>query len=159
MFHLGTGKFPIWALELLHHLPRFLPGACALSLGGVWPLWGSRKGIKFPSVPRAFPVGHSAEVLAGCGGVSGGSSASSQSPDIHRGVLDLPGQRSRVCRLSARGFPAREGTWQLPSAELSVQTGVGPCLFSSQPQEAYVGKLSTADWLTPFHSLKARNCL
>ena len=121
-----AGKFPIWAFENLHHLLRFLPGACVLSLGEKFALRGFCKGIKFLSCALGLPAG--LQLRCGACGLSqglfharGGSSVSSQSPDIHCRVLDLPGQRSCVCRFSARGFPACEGTWQ-PSPAFVVHS-------------------------------------
>lgn len=115
-----AGEFTVWELESLHHLPRFLPGACALSLGEAWTLCGFCKGIKFPCCAQGLPV----ELQLRCGAcrvrqgpfhAGGGSSVPSQFPDIHCRVLDLPGQWSCVCRLSAWGLTAREGMWQLTS--------------------------------------------
>lgn len=67
-------------------------------------------------------------VLAGCGRVLlvvvvVTQSASSQFPDIHCRVLDLPGQRSCVRWLSPWRFPAGEGMWQLsPGLVVSPDT-------------------------------------
>lgn len=62
-----AGEFTVWGLESLHHLPRFLPGACALSREKLGLSVGFVKGLNSPAVPRVFLLSCSSDVaLAGC---------------------------------------------------------------------------------------------